>query len=438
MPQPSIPASLTPGRQRTQLAWDISVLNSGLHSPSAPSTSPHFPGRMSLYGDFYFSQPPPPLPPPPPPPLPQRPPALVNPRPPIPPKPSALIAPSPHRNPLYPQSIPVSMVPGPSTMFPGDSMSRSPSEDKEIALAFSAAVVSHEEELAQALEEARLMTHSFDDNAAISQLSQPSPSTSAKLTAPPSPADGVSWLHLSTPTTPQLGPASMIGEPPPWTQAEDSKSLSNNNGRPTNETFQSTSADTRDSQFAPADSMPVPSLYSNVVSSLVTKPISSIPSSPSPSTMHTPHPPTSPTFSLAHSPGEPLVSPEPLSPSSPPPFISSGHSSSISLATKSSYTLNTALESSVSLAKSANGDKFFSATNKSPKSPASPDTSLEASHLNLHDEEEDADPPTRPILTFSANQYVDVELLLGVCKYGSPVDVHHLTWIVKRWDLIVQ
>lgn len=68
----------------------------------------------------------------------------------------------------------------------------------------------------------------------------------------------------------------------------------------------------------------------------------------------------------------------------------------------------------MSLAKSANGDKFFSATNKSPKSPASPDTSLEASHLNLHDEEEDADPPTRPILTFSANQYVDVELLLGV------------------------
>ena len=441
MPQPSIPASLTPGRQRAQSAWGTSVLNLGLRPPPAPSASSHFPGHMSLYGDFYFSQPPPPLPPPP---LPQRPPALANPRPPIPPKPSALVTPSPQRNPLYPQSIPVSMAPGPSAMFPCDSMSRSPSEDKEIAfaLALSAAEVNHEEELAQALEESRLITNSFDDNAAISQLSQPSPSTSAKLTAPPSPADSVSWLHLSTPTTPQHGPNSMIGEPPPWKQPEDSKSLSNNNGRLTNETFQPTSADTRDSQFTPADSTPVPSLYCNVVSSLVAKPISSIPSSPNPSTTHTPHPPTSPsTISLVHPPGEHLVSPEPASEpssSSPPPFISSDHSSSISLATKSSYTLNTALESSVSLTKSANGDKLSPAANKSPRTPASPDMSLEASHLNLHDEEEDADPPTRPILTYSANQYVDVELLMGVCKYGSPVDVHRLTSTVKRWDLIIQ
>ena len=82
------------------------------------------------------------------------------------------------------------------------------------------------------------------------------------------------------------------------------------------------------------------------------------------------------------------------------------------LATKSSYALSTALENNVPLAKPANGDKFSSATSKSPKSPASPDMSAEASHLNLEDDEEDADLPSRLNLPLSANQYINAELLM--------------------------
>ena len=38
--------------------------------------------------------------------------------------------------------------------------------------------------------------------------------------------------------------------------------------------------------------------------------------------------------------------------------------------------------------------------------------SAEASHLNLEDDEEDADLPSRLNLPLSANQYVDAELLM--------------------------
>ena len=446
MPQSSIPASLTPGRQRTRSAWDTSI-NLGLGSPSPPLASPHFPGRMSLYGDFYFSQPPPPPSLAPPPPLPQRPPTQGNPRPPIPPKPTALITPPSQKNPLYPHSIPTSIAPGPSSMSPSDLKSLSPNEDKDFAfaLALSAAeanrydeqLIELDEELAKALEESRLISTSFDEDATISPSSHLM--LSAKVTSYPCPPDGDSWLRMSTPTTPQPGPESMLDDPPFWKQPEVPKISSHKNARPTNDTFQPSCTDTRDSQFPPADPTPASSLYSNVVSNLVTKSTSSIPSSPNPSTVHVPHPPTSPsTISSADTPSEPPESTTEHSISSPKVLINSDRSpSTSSLATKSSYALSTALENNVPLAKPANGDKFSSATSKSPKSPASPDMSAEASHLNLEDDEEDADLPSRLNLPLSANQYVDAELLMGICKYGSPVNALCLTWTMKRWDLTV-
>jgi hypothetical protein len=440
VPQAFIPPSLTPGRQRARV-WDKTTTRRP-HTSHGSMPSPYLsPQRSSLYGDYFFSQPQGPLPPPPP--LPQKPQALLKPLtnslPPIPPKPSALAVVPASRIPLYPTSIPLSMV-GPSSHPPEPIASVTvPSPDEKVAeLAPTLSpsevrkreeelIAQEEEELARALEESRLMSntvYTFDGLSPSSSNSLQPPSidrTSIPATkASAHPPEGESWLHIITPTTSTSSRYTSV----------DEESLSSHSSSNQTESDDSSSDFSRGTSkdvqplYIPRDaSSPTPPLYVNVVSNLVRSPLSapspnlSTVALPSPSTTsstylqsgYTPSSdrvPTSPSLSLTQSSSSEKL---PM-----PPFTSRPSWSSVSS------------EHSTSAGHSLGSDLLPASSGyKSPTHPSpSPDLSSSSSaNLDTLDEgvEEEADtergPSTRPLVPLSANQYVEREMLMGICTF---------------------
>ena len=424
-----IPPSLIPGRQRARI-WDKSASQRPRTSMASPY---HSPQRSSLYGDYFFSQPHVPFSPPPP--LPQKPQALpkplTNPLPPIPPKPPALAIVPASRIPLYPTSIPLPMI-SPFSQPPDPIASETVPDEKEIEHALTISVsearkreeliAQEEEELARALEESRLVSntvYSFDVHSPSSSASPRSPSIDrasiSAIKASAHPPEGESWLHMITPTVSTSSQYSSVNE--------DFSSLhsSVNQNEPDDDSsdFPRGIANNAQNLHSPRDTLPpTPPLYANVVSNLVRNPLPapslsrstvapSLSSStyvPSDYTPSSDRVPGSPSLSLTHSSG---------SEHSPmPPFTSRPSWSSVSS------------ESSTSIGRSL-GSEFLptSAGHKSPTHPpASPDLSLGSSaNLDPLDEEveEEGDtepgPSTRPSVPLSANQYVEPEMLMGVC-----------------------
>jgi hypothetical protein len=440
VPQSSIPESLTPGRQHRRPIWDKSAVQPNtLYGPMGSGY--HSPYRQSLYGDYFFPQSHASLAPPP---VPHKPQALVhplpNPVPPIPPKPMALS--SQPRNPLYPTSIPVPIA-GPSSRLVAP-LSQSPVDEKDIALTMALSAseaqarqreeelfAQEEEELVRALEESRLLSssmYSLDDPSS----SQPSSSASLR---PPSidrastsaikgsahPPEGESWLHLITPTASITSQSSSLDEdfPSPY-PVEDDDGSSNEPIEP----LRPTPSDIRDLQAARDTGSITPPLYANAVSNLIRKPTSvsstshstNAPSSSStisPTYSHTEYTPPpdrnpSPQFHspLAHSNGSDA--------SLMPPFVS-----------RSSWTSTTS-DGSVPAGRSPGGEHLspVSGSKSPPRTPASPNlsfTSLDPLEEDTEGEEEDGS--VRAVSPPSANQYVEPEMLIGVCMSQPRITV---------------
>lgn len=441
MSQPSIPVSLTPGRLRTaRSTWDAAV-SPPLASRPSPSGFPHPSpaSRMTLYGD-YFSQPQPPSLPPPPP-LPRKPHVPINLRPPIPPKPSALISSAQPRNPLYPQSISTSIASGLPPWSPDESRSHSPiDDDKDFSfpppLALPALDIKYhedilaareEEELAKALEESRLLANVFDERPAFTNIVHKSPASTKAI-----PANGESWLNMSTPSTAQHSLDSLLDETSLQKQSDDNKCPPHNtNGRPVNELLRSAATESRDTQTTSADSTPAPSLYSNVVSNLVAKPTSNVTVTSNTSTTHVPHLPASPApSSLTRPPSEPPVSPQPTAETYP---------TSPSVPSISGLSSNFTSDSSVSIGKFYTGDVLSITASRSQVTSASSSLSLDSNiSPNFLEGEDDADSPKRPAIPYSANQYVEPELLMGVSLgFNRPVISTLLTPMKEQMPNII-
>ncbi|KAF8842697.1 hypothetical protein BDN67DRAFT_965360 [Paxillus ammoniavirescens] len=436
MPQPSIPESLTPGRQGRRPIWDKSAAQpSTLYGPMGSAY--HSPHRQSLYGDYFFQQSHPSLAPPP---VPHKPQALVhplpNPVPPIPPKPTALS--SQPRNPLYPTSIPVPIA-GPSSQLVAPE-AQSPVDEKDIALAMALSAseaqarqreeelfAQEEEELLRALEESRLLSssmHPFDDP------SSPQPSSSSSL-RPPSidrastsaikgsahPPEGESWLHLITPTASITSQSSSLDEDlPSLYPVEDDDESSNEPIEP----FRPTPSDIREARDTGSLTPP---LYANAVSNLIRKPTSVS------STSHSTNgPSSSSTISPAYSPTEytpppdrdpspqfhsPLAQSNGSDASSMPPFVS-----------RSSWTSTTS-DGSAPAGRSPGGEHFspVPGSKSPPRTPASPNLSFTSlDPLEEDTEGEEGDGSGRAVSPPSANQYVEPEMLIGVSLgFSRPV-----------------
>ena len=437
VPQSFIPSSLTPGRQRARI-WDKTATQRP-HTGHLPMPSPYLsPQRSSLYGDYFFSQPQAPLPIPPP--LPQKPQALLKPLtnslPPIPPKPSALTVAPASRIPLYPTSIPSHMV-GPSSHppepitsvtvpFPDEkgaelapTLSPSEARKREEEL-----IAQEEEELARALEESRLLTdtvYNFDEQ---SPSSSTSPSVDrASISAIKGSAhapEGESWLHLITPTAPTSSQHASVDEDFPSSQSSANQIESDDDpsdlprGAPND----------IQNLYTPQDAFsPSPPLYANVVSNLVRNPHSAhspkhstvVPPSPSTTSStylqsdYTPSSdrvPTSPSLSLTKSSSSEQL---PM-----PPFPSRPSWSSVSSENNSSVGHSLGSD----LLPASSGYKSPTHLTASPDLSSSPSVNLDP--LDEGDEEEadtEQGPSTWPLAPLSANQYVEREMLMGICMF---------------------
>ncbi|KAH7887613.1 hypothetical protein F5I97DRAFT_859728 [Phlebopus sp. FC_14] len=434
MPQPTIPASLTPGRQRPRPSWD----RSNLHSTGvAPYVSPYIssPNHTSLYGDYFFS--PPPLPPPP---VPHKRLVVGSPLQPLPPKPTAVNVASPPRNPLYPQSIPVPVA-GPSSQpIEPEPRQASPVDDKDIALAMALSasearrheeelLAQEEEELLRALEESRMLSsvYSVEEGpsaplASTSFRSLPvNPVLGTRSAAHP--PEGESWLQLTTPTASQdsrYDEASFSRAPEEDNELagpadEEFFRLTNS------ESLRPTTVDTREFQSVPDTGPPTPPLYAGVVNNLIKKPNSTPPTSHS-------SVPSNPTLSPPT--GSPPQSTQSLGPdgaqySASLSQTSLGETHAPSPIPSSSPRQNRSLsgtsDGSVLTGRAMNSEVVSSvSTNMSPPAtPGSPNLSF-ASSTSLDpldegvEEEERVQGPSRPTVPLSANQYVEPEMLMGV------------------------
>ena len=428
--QPFIPPSLVPG-QRARI-WDKSATQRPRTSMPSPYRSPQ---RSSLYGDYFFSQPPTSLHPPPP--LPQKPQALLgpltNPLPPVPPKPAALVIAPASRIPLYPTSIPLPMM-SPFSQPPEPVASETVPDEKEIerALTLSASearqreqelIAQEEEELARALEESRLMTnnvYSFDVESSSAPASPTSPTIDqgsiSATKASAHPPEGESWLHMITPTTSTASRHSSIHEDLlalPYSVNQNGPDDDPSNVAPGTPNSAQSPQSSRDSSAL------TPPLYANVVSNLIRNPLpapslnrSTVPSSPSLATSTTSVPsglvtppdriPASPSLSLTRSSSNEHL---PM-----PPFPSRPSWSSVSS------------ENSTSTGRPLGSE--LPPTSTGPlHSPVNPELSLGSStSLDPLDEEveEEADtepgPSMRSTAPLTANQYVEPEMLMGVCR----------------------
>lgn len=440
-PLSSIPPSLTPGRQRARI-WDKSATQRP-HTSHDLMTSPYQSSRRpSLYGDYFSLQPQASLPPPPP--LPQKPQALLkpltNPLPPIPPKPPALALVPASRIPLYPTSIPLPMV-GPSSQSPEPSVSETvPPLNKEIDLALTLSasearkreqelIDQEEEELARALEESRLLSnsvYSLDEQLPSSPSSPRSSSvdraSTSAIKASLRPPEGESWLHMITPTASTSSQYSSLNE-----DFSSSHSSLNQNGSDDDPNVLSggTPNDIQNSLVSRDTLSPTPPLYANIVSNLVRSPL------PAPSPSHSTVTPSS----SSATPTAYLQSDYPSSdrvPSSP--SLSQTHTSSSeqspmpSFASRPSWS-SVSSENSMSAGRSLGSELLPASSGYRSPTPASPDLSLGPSaNLDPLNEgaEKEADtepgPSTRPVVPLSANQYVEREMLMGVCmsQFQSP------------------
>lgn len=431
-PQSFIPTSLIPGQQRARI-WDKSATQRPRTS-TGPMVSPyHSPQRSSLYGDYFFTQPKAPFSPPPP--IPQKPQALLKPLtnslPPIPPKPPALAIAPASRIPLYPTSIPLPMA-GPSgqPLEPMASETVSPHDEKEIerALTLSASearkreqvlIDQEEEELARALEESRLMSdsvYSFDEQSPTSP--RPPSIDRASISAikgSAHPPEGESWLHMITPTASTSSQYSSLNEDFSSSHSSLNQKESDDD---TGDFTRGTPNNVQNLHISRDALSPTPPLYANIVSNLVRSPLPA--SSPSHSTV-VPTPSSATSSAYLQSDYTPSSDRVPSSPSLSQ--TSSEHTSMPAFTSRPSWS-SVSSENTTSAGRSL-GSELHSASSgyKSPTHPpASPDLSLGSSaSLDPLDEEveEETDtepgPSTRPVVPLSANQYVEREMLIGIC-----------------------
>lgn len=395
------------------------------------------PPHTSFYGDHFFTGTlHPPMPPPP---VPQKPlgmtaPPAPLPLPPVPPKPSLIAPVSSPRNPLYPQSIPCPVA-GPSSQ-PMQAVEESPTDDKDIALALAisesearqreeAISAQEEADLMKALEESRISDINYnryvydtlfderqDFSDGPSSSAQPPPSVSSspgKTSLGPGatrhqisrrPVEGESFLHMITPTTSEhyyFDRDESVPQPSILERQESSQSMID------------------DSRLNRDHSSPTPPLYTSVVSTVKSNNDTAMSSSPmefpraSDLTRPSPaHPASScPMSSPKLNVNAPELPPQPRRPSAAHSDSSGGRSSS------------------------SDSLPLFSSTAKSSQSTlASPPLSFTSpsvmDRLDSVDEdllEEEGgdggiDPNTRsgPVLT--ANEYVEPEMLMGICKYS--------------------
>lgn len=438
-PQSFIPPSLIPGQQRARI-WDKSTTQRPRTS-TGPMVSPyHSPQRSSLYGDYFFTQPKVPLLPPPP--LPQKPQALLKPLtnslPPIPPKPPALAIAPASRIPLYPTSIPLPMA-GPSCQ-PSEPMASEtvspPEKEIERALTLSASearkreqdlIDQEEEELARALEESRLMSntvYSLDEQSPSSSTSPRPPSIDrASISAIKGyahPPEGESWLHMITPTASTSSQYSSLNEDEDFSSSHSSINQNESDDDPCDFT-RGTPSDVQNLHISRDTLSPTPPLYANIVSNLVRSPL------PAPSPSHYTVVATSSSATPSaylQSDYTPSSDRVPSSPSLSHPQSSSSEQTPMPLFASRPSWSSVSSENSTSAGRSL-GSELLPASSgyKSPTHPpASPDLSLGSSaSLDPLDEEveEEGDtepgPSTRPVVPLSANQYVERDMLIGVC-----------------------
>lgn len=403
-----IPASLTPGR-RPPVGVGSQHPSFSYNTAGAMLASPP---HTSFYGDYFFTGTPHPMPRPP---VPQKPlgmtaPPTFLPRPPIPPKPSPIAPVSSPRNPLYPQSIP-GLIAGPSSQ-PMQAAEESPTDDKDIALALAisesearqreeAISAQEEADLMKALEESRISDSNYNRYAydtlfderqdGPSSSAQPSTSVSSspgKTFLSPGattfqisrhPLEGESFLHMITPTNSEH-----------YFDRDDSVPQPSILER--QESFQST---TDDSRLDRDHSAPTPPLYTSVVSTV--KPnsetaLSSLPTEfppasdlmrPSPAHPAPSYPMPSPQLNV----NTPELPPQPRRPS---------------------------------VAHSESSQSILASPPLSFGSPSVMDQ-LDSVDEDLLEEEEgnrgiDLNTRSGPVLT--ANQYVEPEMLMGICKYS--------------------
>ncbi|KAI6134985.1 hypothetical protein EV401DRAFT_1845067 [Pisolithus croceorrhizus] len=238
---------------------------------------------------------------------------------------------------------------------------------------------------------------------------------------------------MNTPSTSQHSQESLLDETPLQKQPDDNKNLVyQSNGRPLNERLRSAATESRDLQLTSADSIPTPSLYSNVVSNLVAKSTFSVStSSITTSTVHVAHLSDSSTpNSLTRSPSEPSVSPQPTAET---------YRRSPSIPSVSGRGSNFTSDNSVSLGKLYIGDVLSPATSRSPITSASSSLSLDSGiSPDFLEEEDDSDPPRRPAVPYSANQYVEPELLMGVSLgFSRPVISTMLTPMKEQMPNVI-
>lgn len=430
--QSFIPPSLTPGPQHARI-WDKTTVQRTRTSHGTMASPPQ---PSLLYGAYFNSQLPVSIPSPPP--LPQKPQALFKPLanslPPIPPKPPALAIAPACRIPLYPTSIPLpvgGLSPQPPDSVAFETMPTLDKKDIDWALAHSATearkreqelIAQEEEELARALEESRLLCnciYSFDEQI-------PSPSTSLKppfidrasitaIKGSAHPPEGESWLHLITPTASTSSQNPSINEDfsssHPFVNHDESDSDPSKFSRETPNDPQSLYSPRRNSS-------PIPPLYANAVSDLVRSP----PYAPSP-TQSTVVPSSPSATSTSFLQSDYTLSSDRIA-TSPSLTLSSWsssseHSSMPSFSPRPSWT-SVSSENSSCAGNALGSELLHVSGHKSPTHlSASPD--LPAASLNPLDEraEEEVDdepgPSTRPSVPLSANQYVERDLLVGVC-----------------------
>lgn len=446
----NIPASLTPGRRPPPSDAVLQQTALLYNSPTSFITSPP---HTSFYGDYFYQYPSST-----PPPVPQKPIGIAAPlvhtipRPPIPPKPPLVITASSQRNPLYPQSIP-GPVAGPSSQpMPTEA---SPTDDKDIALALALSesearqreddiIAQEEADLMKALEESRTFASSYskyvsdnvfderqDSSGGPSTSSQPFISSSLEnvLLSPQKHqqfSEGESFLHMITPATSE-------------SYFDEEQSI-HQSGKESQESIQSVT----DASISSRENLPpTQPLYNNAVSTILnpnelsmnaggSTAGSSIISSP-PVEFHrssssdyirplpgpnpvASHPMSSPRQSLSVTEPSPPPPPPPPPPKQPPsrrPSVANSVSSSLSGRSSSSEQISW----------------LFAPATSVQTAPTSPPLSLSLpSHADILDsvdediqEEEEGDEGTdsaarsAPILT--ANQYVEPDMLMGVCKF---------------------
>lgn len=456
----NIPASLTPGRRPSASDTGLQQQQTALlyNSPTSFIASPP---HTSFYGDYFYPRQHPSSTSPP---VPQKPIGITAPlihtipRPPIPPKPPMATTACSQRNPLYPQSIP-GPIAGPSSrpMFSEESST----DDKDIALALALSesearqreddiLAQEEADLMKALEESRTFANSYSkivsDNIFDGhQDSSGEPSTSfipvSLENVHLSPQnhqqfpEGTSFLHMITPSTSESSfDEKIVYQSGKESQesiqsATDATISSRENFTLTlpsyNNTVSTISKPNDLSMNAGCGTAGTPTMSSTSVEFCRSSSSDYIRPLPGPNPVSS-HPMSSPQQNLSM---EPLL-PSPRQPLPRKLSVANSESSSLSGRSSSSEQIHSLFTPAISVQTASTSPPLSFSF---PSHPDILDSVDEDTQEEEGDEGTDSVARSPPILT--ANQYVEPDMLMGVCKYCRRAPFFVSLKTLQQWAL---